>query len=82
MTTIDTKRWREPSRKGRLTIRRKNSRSQNGDHRNYYITQDVFLPKMNPNQYTQNPLEVNLTIVGFKVRHDHKWGYHNPTNFY
>jgi hypothetical protein len=27
---------------------------------------------------TQNPFEVNLTILGVKIGHDHKWGYHNP----
>jgi hypothetical protein len=27
---------------------------------------------------TQNPFEVNQTIIfGVKIRHDHKWGYHN-----
>jgi hypothetical protein len=28
--------------------------------------------------HTQNPFEVNLTIVGVKIGHDHKWGIHNP----
>jgi hypothetical protein len=27
--------------------------------------------------YTQNPFEVNLTIVGVKIQHDYKWGYQN-----
>jgi hypothetical protein len=27
---------------------------------------------------TQNPFEVNLTIVGVKIGHDHKWDIYNP----
>jgi hypothetical protein len=27
--------------------------------------------------HTQNPFEVNLTIVGVKIQHDYKWGCDN-----
>jgi hypothetical protein len=44
-------------------------------HINLSHTHPIIYLKRVVNGCTQNPFEVNLTIVGVKIRHDYKWDY-------
>jgi hypothetical protein len=46
----------------------------------FFIINTINSPttSLHKSNYTQNPFEINLTIVGVKIRHDFKWDYHNP----
>jgi hypothetical protein len=46
----------------------------------FFIINTINSPttSLHKSNYTQNPFEINLTIVGVKIRHDFKWDYLNP----